>query len=113
MLGQYKATGSIYKIFPVKTIGEKFQVREFVLLIPDEGYQQFVKFQLKNQKCDLLEHFQLEDEVTVLFNLSGRIAQKNGNEEFYTSLSAWQIESSRQQKAPLPGINERKDDLPF
>jgi single-strand DNA-binding protein len=113
MLEQYKATGSIYKIYPLKNHGERFRTREFVLLIPDGSYQQFVKFQLRNLKCDLLEHFQEEDEVTVHFNLEGRPFIKNGIEEIYSHLSVWQIEIARPYKAAIPGLNDKIDDLPF
>lgn len=125
----YDAQGKLHEIFDEQQVSEKFRKREFVLEIPDGAYTQFIKFQLTQDKCNLLDGFNVGDEVKVAFNLSGKPFTKNGTTMYFTNLGAWRLEaangSAPQQggnnnfaAAPKPAaagfaMDEADNDLPF
>jgi single-strand DNA-binding protein len=95
-----------------------------VLKIPSPHYEQLPKFQLTNDRCDLIDPYDVGEEIIVYFDIHGR--EWNGN--FYTNLSAWRILSAAvvegQEKPPttkaaapavatIPEQEEEEDDLPF
>lgn len=91
-MATYEATGRLLEDFGTQQVTEKFRKREFVLEIPDGQYPQLVKFQLAQDKCDLLDNFQQGAELLVTFNLRGRSYDKNGQTMYFTSLDAWKIQ---------------------
>src|SRR5688572_8568401 len=90
----YDAQGKLHEIFDEQQVSEKFKKREFVLEIPDGAYTQFIKFQLTQDKCNLLDGFNVGDEVKVAFNLSGKPFTKNGTTMYFTNLGAWRLEAA-------------------
>jgi hypothetical protein len=106
-------------------IKDTFKKREFV--ISDEGsqYPQEIIFQLIQDKCDLLDPFNIGDEIKVNFNLRGRRWEnpKTGETRFFNSLDAWRLEKVAQEQVnhdlpPLPSSApiesfDDADDLPF
>ena len=115
----------IYKIFDTQVVNEKFQKREFVLEVQDGSYAQYIKFQLVQDKCDLIESYAVGDQIKVHFNLRGREWQ----DKFFTNLDAWKLEKvggAAAAKTPPPADSmdfptaekaapaiEADDDLPF
>ena len=104
-----------------------FQKREFVIEVENEKNPQwndFVKVQLIQDRCDLLETIQLNENIKVYFNLRGRKWENNGQVSYFTNLEGWRIEKV-QAEAPMMGapVPEYKvedippmpeaDDLPF
>jgi single-strand DNA-binding protein len=119
-----KQRGILHKVYEEEQKTEKFKIREFVLKIPSPHYEQLPKFQLTNDRCDLIDPYDVGEEIIVYFDIHGR--EWNGN--FYTNLSAWRILSAAvvegQQKPPttkaaaptvatIPEQEEEEDDLPF
>lgn len=107
-------------------VTEKFKKREFV--ISDEGsqYPQEIMFQLVQDKCDLIDPYNIGDEIKVNFNLRGRRWEnpKTNETKFFVSLDAWRLEKVTQESPannlpPLPTSepanigNDDSDDLPF
>lgn len=90
----FDVQGRLHEIFDEAQVSDKFRKREFVLEIPDGSYTQYVKFQLTQDKCNLLDQFKTGDEVKVAFNLSGKPFTKNGTTMYFTNLSAWRLESA-------------------
>ena len=88
----FDVQGKLHEIFDEQQVSEKFRKREFVLEIPDGAYTQFIKFQLTQDKCNLLDQYKLGDEIKVNFNLSGKPFVKNGTTMYFTNLGAWRIE---------------------
>ncbi|HYE79025.1 MAG TPA: DUF3127 domain-containing protein, partial [bacterium] len=82
----YEAQGRLLEDFGTQQVSEKFRKREFVLEIQDGQYKELVKFQLVQDKCDLLDNFRQGDEISVTFNLRGRAYDKNGQTMYFTSL---------------------------
>ena len=108
-------------------ISDRFQKREFVIEVENEKNPQwndFVKVQLIQDRCDLLETIQLNENIKVYFNLRGRKWENNGQVSYFTNLEGWRIEKV-QAEAPMMGapVPEYKvedippmpeaDDLPF
>jgi single-strand DNA-binding protein len=127
----FDVQGKLHEIFDEQQVSEKFRKREFVLEIPDGAYTQYIKFQLTQDKCNVLDQYKLGDDVKVTFNLSGKPFTKNGTTMYFTNLSAWRIEpadaaaggnsgGNYQAAAPkaAPSANsfltdEADNDLPF
>ena len=86
----FQVDGKLHKIFNTEQKSEKFRAREFVIEIVDGNYTQMIKFQLTQDKCEMIEEHKEGDEITVHFNLRGR----EWNERFFTNLDAWRIESA-------------------
>lgn len=101
----YEATGILIVDKGTQQVSEKFRKREFVVEIQDGQYPQVVKFELAQDKCDLLNGFQLQTPVTVSFDLRGRAYDKNGETLYFTTLSAWKITAAGAggQQAPQQG----------
>lgn len=83
----FEVVGTLHKVFDTVSKTEKFQAREFVLLQPG-NYPQYVKFQLTQDRCELISQYKEGDEVKVFFDLRGR--EWNGS--YFTNLNAWKIE---------------------
>lgn len=86
-MNQHTTTGTVMSKLPFKQVSEKFKIQEFILKVGDEKYPQEVKFQLVNDKIDLLDFIQVNEEVEVTFELRGR--EYNGTH--YVSLNATKV----------------------
>lgn len=76
-------------------VSEKFQKRDFVVKTESTTpYPQFVTFQLNQDKCNVLDSFEIGQEVKVLFNLKGREYQNPNTLEtkYFNTLDCWKIE---------------------
>lgn len=74
-------------------VSEKFKKREFVLTENSSQYPQHVSFQLAQDKCALLDNYNVGDEIKVHFNLQGREWTSPKNEvKYFNTLDAWKIE---------------------
>ena len=120
----YEAQGRIYNISETQKVSDKFQKREFVLELENEfkdiTYKDYVKFQLTNDKCTLIDGMSVNDLVKVSFNLKGNMFEKEGKTMFFTNLNAWRIERIGSQKESFEGTANKvantidaKDGLPF
>lgn len=106
-------------------ISTSFKKREFVIEVENErnsDWNDFIKFQLTQDRCDLIDHYNTEDKIKVSFNIRGRKWEKNGQVNYFSNLEAWRIEALTTQEAPVPGnvpppdtsnIPPENDDLPF
>lgn len=107
----FELKGKLSARWDAKVITDKFTTREFAIEIPDEKYPQVVKFQLINDRCDLVDNLNKGEEITVHFDIKGRV--HNGS--VYNNLVCWRIDSakpeqSQQEKKPVEADD---DDLPF
>ncbi len=103
----FEAKGKLIFKGEEQQITERFRKRELVIEIEDGMYPQQIKFQLTQDRCSLLDEYELNDEINIHFNLRGRAYQKNGETIYFTNLEAWRIESFAAQVAPSPA-----DDMP-
>ena len=123
--------GKLYEIFDTITIKETFRKREFVLEYAENpSYPELLKFEMIQDKCDLLNDYQKDDEVEVHFNLKGRKwTDPKGEDKYFNSLQAWRIDKVQAQAEPsfhnspsgeepsepewLENGGEVEDELPF
>lgn len=123
----FEVIGKLYKKFNTENKTQTFRAREFVIEIADGNYPQFIKFQLVQDRCDILDAYQEGDDLKVFFDLRGR----EWNEKFFTNLQAWRLEKASDatetakdtppatQEAPFPDAASEptqvidEDDLPF
>ncbi|MBK8501419.1 MAG: DUF3127 domain-containing protein [Saprospiraceae bacterium] len=122
----FEIEGKLHRKFEVENKTATFQTREFVLEVNANNYMQYIKFQLTQDRCGVIDPFNQGDRVKVHFDLRGR----EWNDKYFTNLTAWKIEkagddvvivpppSSQEdfpdsQSEPVFGSPEDDDDLPF
>ena len=101
----YEVTGKLIYKEATQKISDRFQKREFVIEVENEKNPQwndFVKVQLIQDRCDLLETIQLNENIKVYFNLRGRKWENNGQVSYFTNLEGWRIEKV-QAETPMMG----------
>ena len=94
--------GKLFKVYPTEQKTDKFQSRDFAIEFMSGNYPQLVKFQLSNDKCDLIDAYQIGSQVRVYFDLRGR----EWNDKILTNLQAWKIESLEQDAPQEPVAQE-------
>ena len=119
-------TGKIKLINDTETIGNNgFRKREIVITT-EEQYPQHILVEFVQDKTDLLNNYQVGQNVKVIINLRGREwTNPQGEVKYFNSIQGWRIEnveSNIQQAAnkfdaafpPAENINDNvEDDLPF
>lgn len=89
----FSVRGKIIEIFEVKELTQSFKKREFVLeYSPNPQYPQYIKFDLQNNYCSIIDNYKKNDEVEVFFDLRGKpYTNKNGETIYFTNLVVWNI----------------------
>ncbi|MCB0505910.1 MAG: DUF3127 domain-containing protein [Cyclobacteriaceae bacterium] len=121
-------SGSIVELMDEQQVTDTFKKREFVVEFAENPqYPEYVKFELIQDKCALLDAHKVGDKVVVHFNLKGRKwTDKEGQVKYFNSLQAWRLDAEGENQAsatdmaPLDGLSEpgwiaddKEDDLPF
>jgi hypothetical protein len=95
--GRILIIGQTYQV-PSNTPGaQPFYKRELVLdasrfdSITGQKFENYPKFEFINQKCSLLDQFQVGQLVTVSFALSGRKSEKDGQVGYFTNVTGYEI----------------------
>ena len=124
----YSIKGKIHQISPDKQVTEKYKTREFLLFIENEKdarYSDCITLQFSQAYCDLLDKFEIGQEVEVKFDVKSRRYEKDGEVRYFNVLAAWKIEfvgvgnapqqqaQKSVQQAQLPTQQVDNDDLPF
>ena len=87
--------GTIKLISETNQVSDKFKKREFVLEFSENPqYPQFIKFELIQENCGLIDSFKVGEQVDVSFNLRGREwINPQGQAQYFNTLHAWKITS--------------------
>ena len=104
--GEFK--GKLIEIGDTTQVSEKFKKREFVVEVENErntDWNDFVKIQVVQDRCMLLDNFTTGDEVLVNYNLRGRKYERDGEKRYFNSVECWRIERN---VAPAPQENSGK-----
>lgn len=124
----FEITGKVIEIMPVITVSDKFRKREFVIERKESGtggvFFDFIKFQLTQDKCDIINESFLNEEVRILFNIKGNKWVKDGKVSYFTNLDAWKVErlsaaqphvaaGNEPVQEELPPPEDEFNDLPF
>ena len=108
--------GTIKVILDTVQVTEKFAKREFVITESTSMYPQDIVFQAAQDKCDMIDGFQVGDTVEVSFNLRGREwISPQGEAKYFNTLDAWRIEKAEGTHSDLPAdiATGSDSDLPF
>ena len=122
VLGKIKVLGDI------KTYGDNgFRKRE-VVITTQEQYPQHLLIEFIQDRCELLDSFNVGENVKISINLRGREWQNpEGEVKYFNSIHGWRIEKEEfveKDNIPPPNDspgfeqksdeeNEVEDDLPF
>lgn len=79
-------TGRLHLVKPTQVVSDKFSKREFVIETTEQ-YPQLISIEFTQDKCGLLDSYQVGETVTVDFNLRGR----EWNGKYFNTLQAWKI----------------------
>jgi hypothetical protein len=124
----FEITGKLIEKYNTIQVNDRFKKREFVLeRTESNGGMEFtdhIKFQLTQDRCDLIESVGLNDEVKVSFNIRGNKWERDGKVNYFTNLDAWRIEKNLNQQFnndstpppsmdDMPAPSDEPDDLPF
>ena len=124
----FEITGKVIEIYPVIQVSDKFRKREFVIEKKEAGgaavFVDYLKFQLLQDKCDLINESFLHEEIRIFFNLKGNKWERDGKINYFTNLDAWKVEkicsAIKDQNVPshttledIPPENDELSDLPF
>jgi hypothetical protein len=125
----FEVTGKVIEIYPAVQVSDKFRKREFVIEKKESGgtavFVDYLKFQLVQDKCELINESFLNEEIKIWFNLRGNKWERDGKINYFTNLDAWKIEKTsvsggREQSftpdntpGDIPPENDELSDLPF
>ncbi len=119
----FEINGRLAEKYETQKISDRFQKREFILEIKSTGttgyeFVDFIKFQSTQDKCSLLDQFNIDDTVKVSFNLRGRKWEKDGQISYFTNLEAWRIEKLQNESFEPNAETQNQDtfsnqDAPF
>ncbi len=123
-----EVSGIIKVLGDVKTFGDNgFRKREIVITT-QEQYPQHLLIEFVQDRCELLDSFNVGENVKISINLRGREWENpEGDVKYFNSIHGWRIEkedSMEKDKIPspdqAPGFEEKtdedsevEDDLPF
>ncbi|GAA0712860.1 DUF3127 domain-containing protein [Aquimarina litoralis] len=120
--------GKVKMLGETQTFGSNgFRKREIVVTT-DEQYPQHIMVEFIQDKCDLLNNFQIGQDVKISINLRGREwVNPQGETKYFNSIQGWRIENLQQAAPSAPPAmppadafepatdfkEEDHDDLPF
>lgn len=105
----FEVEGKLIKKYDTENKTDTFQAREFVIEIESGNYPQFVKFQLTQDRCSLVDSYEEGQNMKVHFDLRGR----EWNGKYFTNLNAWRIEQPAAATAAAPPAAEPKEEFSF
>lgn len=123
-----EVTGILKLVKETKQVSEKFQNRKFVVTTLEQ-YPQVIELELQGNKVDIIDAYNVGQEIVCDINLRGRMwTNPQGEEQYFNSIVCWKIQPSNapvggnqntsQTKTntqefgnPLP--NKEEDSLPF
>jgi single-strand DNA-binding protein len=102
----FEVEGKLHKVFPSENKSGSFQAREFVIEVESGQYPQFVKFQLVQDRCALIDDYTEGENIKVHFDLRGREWQG----KYFTNLNAWRLDRpSKAEKSSAPNPSAEED----
>ena len=121
--------GKVKVINPVQQVSASFKKRELVVTT-EEQYPQHIMIEFTQDKTDLLNQYNVGEQVKVSINIRGREwVSPQGETKYFNSIQGWRIEKmqaeapSAAQMPPMPASEafepatnfkeEEHDDLPF
>jgi hypothetical protein len=121
--------GRVKLINPVQQVSASFKKRELVVTT-EEQYPQHILIEFAQDKTDLLNNYNVGEQVKVSINLRGREwVNPQGETKYFNSIQGWRIEKAQAEAPSAPQMpqmpaaeafepatnfkEEEHDDLPF
>jgi hypothetical protein len=124
-----EVTGKIKMIGETKNVGTGSFLKRELVVTTDEQYPQHILVEFVQDKCDLLNNYQVGEPVKVAINLRGREwVDPQGVTKYFNAIQGWRVERLQAQapvtqSPPMPTADtfepatnfkeEEHDDLPF
>ncbi|MFC2131539.1 DUF3127 domain-containing protein [Bacteroidota bacterium] len=120
----FELSGKLIEKFDIIQVNDTFRKREFVVETSENNagreFIEQIKFQLIQDKCEIIDNFSIDDNVKVKFNIKGRRWEKEDRVNYFINLDAWKIEAESKidEGAPPPDdfdapFTDDIDDVPF
>ena len=112
MKDSIKLKGTIYQIDDEEIISPKYKKRIFILKmekkVKEWDFTDYVKFQLSQYKCDIIEPYKVGEYVEVEFYVRGRKYQKEETTEvmYFNTLDVYNINPLAEKKKKIKNIEE-------
>ena len=85
-------SGKIKVINPTKQVSDTFKKRELVVTT-EEQYAQHILIDFVQDKCAVLDSYNVGDAVSVSINVRGKeVVTKDGETKYFNQLNGWKIE---------------------
>ena len=87
--------GKLIEKFETVQVTDTFKKREFIIEYKENPtYPEFIKLELIQNKCNLIDNFEIGEDINVFINIKGRKwTSKEGKINYFNTLQAWKIES--------------------
>ncbi len=123
-----EVTGRVKMVDQTKEVGSSGFRKRDIVVTTDEQYPQHILVQFVQDKCDLLNNFQVGDNVKIDINLRGREwTNPQGETVYFNTIQGWRIAKLQAETPsavpPMPAAQtfepastfkeEDHDDLPF
>ncbi len=108
--------GKIKIISETVKISERFRKREFIVeYASNPDYPQSLQFEMVQDRCELLDPFEVGQDVEVFFDLRGREwTNPQGEVKYFNSLQAWKLVSEQNTvNPPVPNDQTRITSTPL
>ena len=107
--------GKLIECMETVQVSDRFRKREFVLEYADNPeYPEFIKFELAQERCELLDPFQSGQQVRVEFDLKGRRwTDPQGQVKYFNSLRAWRLNEAGSESSSSPESSKNSEKIPL
>jgi len=103
-----------------ENVGTGTFLKRLVVVTTDETYPQHIAIEFVQDKCDLIDPYEVGEFVKIHINLRGREwVDPQGVTKYFNSIQGWRVErlqsSTPTQAPPMPPQGNRniEQDLPF
>lgn len=95
-------TGKLHAKFDAQHVSDSFTKRNFVVeTLENPLYPQLISFELNQDRCGVIDRFNVGDSIEVTFNLRGREwTNPQGEKMYFNSLEAWRVQKAESAPAP-------------
>lgn len=103
----FELQGTLIVKNDTQVISDRFKKREFVIEKKETSPNGFefvdtIKFQLTQDKVEIIENFQLGQNINVHFNIKGNKWEKGGQVNYFVNLDAWKVEEAGAATSSAP-----------
>jgi single-strand DNA-binding protein len=93
----FEIEGTLHKVFEAENKSGKFVSREFVIQIQSGNYPEYPKFQLVQDRVNIIDGMNEGEKIKVYFDLRGREWQG----KYFGNLNCWRVEKASGDAVPV------------